>query len=898
MYTIEWQKRGLPHAHILIWLSSKIRANQIDSIISAEFPDPTNDEDLFEIVKAQMVHGPCGSLNYNSPCMKDTNCTKRFPRQFLKETQTGEDGYPPHRRRRPEDGRVQTKIGQHEIDNRWIVPYCPLLTKTFHAHSNVEFCNSVKSMKYICKYVNKGSDAAMFALQQPNIRDEVTQYQQGRYISSNEAFWRIFAFLIHERHPAIQQLAVHLENGQRVSFTAETAAQQALAPKDTTLTAFFKLCQQDPFARTLLYPQVPSYYKWNNKQWIRRKRGAAVQGHPDIRFDNSLGRVYTVHPSQHECFSLRLLLHEVRGPTSFEDLRTVNEHVCATYMEACFRRGLLEDDTQWDATLSEASVCQTARSLRNLFAILLKTCELANPPALWLKYRDDLAEDFKHQAQLRFPEIEIGYTDEIYNAALIDIENQVISMDGPELYVFGLPHTNQTEFNNLTTEVLRETSYNIDALTRYVDENEPMMLEDQRAAYSTIIDRVHHQKEGDRTAHSAFKLPVDIAINDATVCRITKTSGAGQVPKRCHLIVWDECTMAHKRTMTLSTNMRARLFGDQLSAQFAQNLLQLGEGTVVISVNDFIGKVFPNLHHHYQNHKWLCERAILAPKNTTVNAVNEQLLQAIPGDSRTYKSVDTVVDQSEVVNYPTEFLNSLEPPGLPPRRLELKVGTPIMLLRNLDQPRLCNGTRLVVKKLMPHVIEATILTGSGKGEDVFIPRIPLIPSDLPFQFKRLQFPVRVSFAMSINKSQGQTLTVAGLHLEESSFSHGQLYVGCSRLGSPCNLFIYTPTATTHNIVYTEVTILNDGIVSRRVHLAIKVPNAYRSKPGIKNPSGCWEPTHNPNSHETERAKPVLSKFSILSLPMCLLLSLAKTPISVNLYSLVTLRFVLLSATCF
>uniref|UniRef100_UPI00358FC200 uncharacterized protein n=1 Tax=Myxine glutinosa TaxID=7769 RepID=UPI00358FC200 len=405
MYTIEWQKRGLPHAHILIWLSSKMRANQIDSIISAEFPDPTNDKDLFEIVKAQMVHGPCGSLNYNAPWMKDRKCTKRFPRQFLKETQTGEDGYPSYRRRRPEDGGVQTKIGQHEIDNRWIVPYCPLLTKTFHAHINVEFCNSVKSMKYICKYVNKGSDAAMFALQQPNIRDEVTQHQQGRYISSNEAFWRIFAFPIHQRHPAIQQLAVHLENGQRVYFTAETAAQQAPAPKDTTLTAFLKLCQQDPFARTLLYPQVPSYYKWNNKKWIRRKRGAAVQGHPDIRFDNSLGRVNTVHPSQHECFSLLLLLHEVRGPTSFEDLRTVNEQVCARYREACFRRGLLEDDTQWNATLSEASVCQRARSLRNLFAILLKTCELANPPALWLKYRDDLAEDFKHQAQLRLPEI-------------------------------------------------------------------------------------------------------------------------------------------------------------------------------------------------------------------------------------------------------------------------------------------------------------------------------------------------------------------------------------------------------------------------------------------------------------------------------------------------------------
>ena len=203
MYTIEWQKRGLPHAHILIWLSTKMYSNQIDSFISAELPDPNNDKFLFEIIKSQMVHGPCGAYNHKSPCMKDGKCSKRYPKPFLLETQTNEEGYPSYRRRKPEDGGHQVKIGQHEIDNRWIVPYCPLLAKTFNAHINVEFCNSVKSIKYVCKYVNKGSDAAMFALQETNIHDEITQYEIGRYISSNEAFWRIFGFPIHERHPAI-----------------------------------------------------------------------------------------------------------------------------------------------------------------------------------------------------------------------------------------------------------------------------------------------------------------------------------------------------------------------------------------------------------------------------------------------------------------------------------------------------------------------------------------------------------------------------------------------------------------------------------------------------------------------------------------------------------------------
>ncbi|XP_014772289.1 uncharacterized protein LOC106870651 [Octopus bimaculoides] len=163
----------------------------------------------------------------------------------------------------PQNGGFTANIGQHEVDKRWIVPYCPLLSKIFNAHINVEFCNSVKSIKYVCKYINKCSDAPMFGLQQQYCQDEVTHYQVGRYISSNEAFWRIFGFPLHQRHPAIQQLAVHLENGQRVYFTDANASLLAEQPKDSTPTAFFKLCQLDPFAQTLLYPQIPSYYTWN-----------------------------------------------------------------------------------------------------------------------------------------------------------------------------------------------------------------------------------------------------------------------------------------------------------------------------------------------------------------------------------------------------------------------------------------------------------------------------------------------------------------------------------------------------------------------------------------------------------------------------------------------------------
>lgn len=164
-----------------------------------------------------------------------------------------------------------------------------------------------------------------------------------------------------------------------------------------------------------------------------------------------------------------------------------------------------------------------------------------------------------------------------------------------------------------------------------------------------------------------------------------------------------------------------------------------------------------------------------------------------------------MVNKDEAVHYPVEFLNTLNPSGLPYHRLLLRGGTPVMLLRNLKPPKLCNGTRLQVKALHRNVVDGTILTGSAQGETVFVSRIPLIPSDLPFEFKRLQFPLKVCFAMTINKSQGQTLKFAGVDLRQDCFSHGQFYVACSRVSSPRSLiFLVPPSKMVKNIVYKDI----------------------------------------------------------------------------------------------
>ena len=171
------------------------------------------------------MHGPCGILNPNYPCMVDGKCSKRFPRQLVAETISGNDGYPLYRRRSSDDNGRSTIVKVNrldiEVDNRWVVPFLPLLSKTFKAHINVEYCHSVKSIKYICKYVNQGSDMAVFGVAAENSNDEITHFQMGRHVSSKEAMWRIFSFPIHERHPTVVNIFVHLVKGQMFYFTTE-----------------------------------------------------------------------------------------------------------------------------------------------------------------------------------------------------------------------------------------------------------------------------------------------------------------------------------------------------------------------------------------------------------------------------------------------------------------------------------------------------------------------------------------------------------------------------------------------------------------------------------------------------------------------------------------------------
>ncbi|XP_042010499.1 ATP-dependent DNA helicase pif1-like [Salvia splendens] len=207
-------------------------------------------------------------------------------------------------------------------------------------------------------------------------------------------------------------------------------------------------------------------------------------------------------------------------------------------------------------------------------------------------------------------------------------------------------------------------------------------------------------------------------------------------------------------------------------------------------------------------------------RTIVVDEVNQFMISLDQSQGRVYFSSDSILNSDSTSNglaeiHYVEFLNNLKCSGTPNHELLLKVGTHVMLFRNIDLSNgLCNGTRLIITQLGDYVLEGQVLGGHNIGHKVLIPRMSLIPSDprLPFKFQRRQFPLAVSYAMTINKSQGQSLSHVGLFLRKPVFNHGQLYVAISRVTSREGLKILVCKDeedegngdSTVNIVYKEV----------------------------------------------------------------------------------------------
>jgi hypothetical protein len=245
------------------------------------------------------------------------------------------------------------------------------------------------------------------------------------------------------------------------------------------------------------------------------------------------------------------------------------------------------------------------------------------------------------------------------------------------------------------------------------------------------------------------------------------------------------------------------------------------------SLEQLINIVFPNLNTNLGDSSWLEGRAILTPLNKDVDLINEAMVMRTPGQEVVLRSADSVDDTQDARSFSVEYCNSLNPTGLPKHQIIVKPGTPVMLLRNLDPSSgLCNGTRMIYKDMSANgMVMLCDLKDETTGETwtYAVPRIKLKPQEREYSFEwsRRQYPVRVAYATTINKAQGDTLKMAGIWLNQPVFGHGQLYVALSRVGAPdkCTLAI-KPTkpeeafTNTLNVVFHEV--LETGAQAREV----------------------------------------------------------------------------------
>ncbi|XP_041999843.1 uncharacterized protein LOC121749330 [Salvia splendens] len=883
VYTVEFQKRGLPHAHILLFLSNEDKQpkpQRIDEIISAELPDQVTDPHYYECVKEFMMHGPCGVVRKSSPCMLNGRCSKYFPKKYRAATNIDEDGYPAYRRR--DNGRVVMKDGV-PLDNRYVVPHNRFLLMKYSGHVNVEWCNQSQSIKYI---------------------------------SSCEAAWRIFGFEIQYKDPPVERLSFHLPDQQHVIFDEAADLDTVLNRKTIHESKFLSWMEANKIysqGRDLTYGEFPTKFVWKKNHWEPRKQ----------RY--SIGRLFYVAPGSSDMYYLRCLLNIVKGASSYEDIKCVNGVQYATFRDACFALGLLDDDKEYVHGIVEASFWASAQSLRLLYVSLLTSESISRPDFVWQNCWKYLSEDvlYNRRKLTNYPGLILS-EDEIQNFALAEIEKLLQNLGKTLRDFHGLSYPDNQYFESCENRLITdELCYDRDGLASEYSECISKFTDEQLYVHDTIMSSVYSndgriffvygygstgktfiwralsagiRSKGDivlnvassgiaslllpggRTAHSRFKIP--IIVNEDSMCNIKPGSALAELIMRAKLIIWDAAPMIHKHCIeavdrTLRDIMRVcdelnrnKPFGgktvvfggdfrqilpvvpkgsrqdvvnatinssylwksctvlrltknmrllnveniDEASKlkEFSSWVASIGDGVVggpndgevsiqlptdivLSNSGDPLRTIVSNVYPSYMNPEDLISclhgRAILAPTLEVVDEVNQFMISLDQSPGRVYFSSDSISKSDFTSNglaeiHSVEFLNSLKCSGTPNHELLLKVGTPVMLLRNIDLSNgLCNGTRLIITRLGDYVLEGRVLGGHNIGHKVLIPRMSLIPSDprLSFKFQRRQFPLTVSYAMTINKSQGQSLSHVGLFLRKPVFNHGQLYVAISRV---------------------------------------------------------------------------------------------------------------------
>jgi len=596
LHTVEFQKRGLPHAHIIIWNSadtSNPTPAMIDKHISAEIPDPKLDPLGYVLVAEHMIHGPCGKQNPKCPCMKNNKCSKHFPKTYQDDTSVTSTGFATYKR-----GQATLFVikGGCHMDNRWVVPYNMLLLKKYQAHINVEWCNKTTFIKYLFKYVTKGADCSKAYLQRvkrgqqtpfdddTQTINEVKEYLHCRYICEQDACWRMFGYDIHRHFPAVERMPVHMPNENFITFSARAKMDRLLSAeflRRTMLTQWFVCNELFPEARTLTYPEFPSKWVWDqrDRRWSKRK-----QRHDKI------GRLHYVHPLAGERYYLRMLLLIVKGATSYEHLRFHNRVYHHTFKEACKSRGLLSDDHEWYDAFDEAAAWATSPQLRSLFVTMILFCEVGDENTLFEKVWRHLADDIIYQYRDMIGDPSYQLPDSMARDYLLDELSALFSQSGKNITDFNLPPKTHAAYPILHNRfVEEELSHPLDPL---IDMNNPTVSlnEDQKNAFHKIVQRVEQNEPGfffvagyggtgktylwnrivgylrgnnkivltvassgvaalllpgGRTAHSRFKIPCE--VEDDMICDVSRGTMLSELIELTSLVIWDEALMANRK---------------------------------------------------------------------------------------------------------------------------------------------------------------------------------------------------------------------------------------------------------------------------------------------------------------------------------------------------------------
>ena len=614
----EWQKRGLPHIHMLLFVhpDDKPRSPEdIDKVTCAEIPDEKTNPLLHKLVKEKMMHGPCHGFNPLSPCLLNPSkkCEKKFPKPYTEKTTTEENGRTVYRRRHFNDGGhlASKKVGGKKqlLGNNWVVPYNPYLLLKYKCHINVEVCTTTSSVKYIFKYVLKGSDKISFDIKNSKESDEIEKnevkfFEHGRYIESTQSCHRIFEFPICYRYPPVLKLHLHLEGEQTVIIEKDEDPRNALQRfSKTTLTEFFELNKKDKDANEILYPDIPSYYTWQTtgKYWKKRAEKLNERECDDDDYNDDednkplsgmIGRipVIALNAYSREKFFLRLLLYKVKGATSFEDLKTVTlngeKFVCATYQEACIKRGLTEDDSAAENAMNEAFLnIKNDFLLRSFFVNLMIHYLASDPWGLFQKFKKELCAPEMREANIEEP------NDQIVNDVLKELKNLFEAQNKDMAKFIGeenMPKDIPKEREE-AREIVDETNFDVDIQAKIAEDQYVLLNKDQRHLVDTILEAIKSGKPGifaveanggcgktfcittilaklraqglialamavtgqaatffdrGRTIHSKLKVP--IKLDASTLCSFKPNSATAKLVKRASLMVFDEYTIGHK----------------------------------------------------------------------------------------------------------------------------------------------------------------------------------------------------------------------------------------------------------------------------------------------------------------------------------------------------------------